>query len=148
MKRKNVRRRALCLENLERRTVLSTAALLDGTLHIEGDSGDNTIQVGFDAEGQVAVTLDGGEPQTFDPAEIEAIDIDAGRGHDTISVDLPEWAIEAGESFTVNGKPLKKLIRHDSQLPTSPVLTSLTWRFQLPKGLSPQKRGVTNFQFV
>ena len=70
-------------------------------------------------------------------------------------VNTPDRAVKlsavptgAAAPGTSNGMPVKKLICHDNQLPTSPVLTSLTCKFQLPSGLSPQYRGVTNFQLV
>ncbi len=102
--RKSVRRRAFRMENLEQRMVLSTAAVVDQVLHIEGDRTDNFIAVGVNEEGQITVDFDPSdenEPLTFDPEGLTAISIDGDRGNDQIVVDLSPLSVEAGQSLSL-----------------------------------------------
>ncbi len=79
---KSAGRARLALENLENRVVLSTAALANGTLVVEGDLENNLIQVGLSADGsQVQVAVDG-EVQLFTTADVSSLHINGRAGSD------------------------------------------------------------------
>src|SRR5262245_61140008 len=70
------------LDDLERRRLLS-ASIVNGILEVEGTTGNDTITVGVQNDGQLAVVVNA-DTSTFDPGEIDAIRIKGLAGNDSI----------------------------------------------------------------
>src|SRR5688572_29878126 len=72
-----------------RRLLTCSIELDDGTLTVEGDSGNNRITITQDDE-QLVVRCNGGMRETFDSGDVQAIDVDGRKGNDQIVVLLEE----------------------------------------------------------
>jgi Ca2+-binding RTX toxin-like protein len=71
----------LTCEDLEHRTVLSTASLSGGVLYVHGTNGDDVVNVSRDAQGQFVV-----DGSTF-AGQVKSIQVRVGNGNDQITID-------------------------------------------------------------
>jgi Ca2+-binding RTX toxin-like protein len=83
------------LETLEARDCPSTAVLRGDTLYITGDNKSNHITLAETREGDVVVTLEGGDPHRF--RGVKRYDLKLHGGHDVVDLNLinPPWSVRA-----------------------------------------------------
>jgi Ca2+-binding RTX toxin-like protein len=76
----------------------SFAALTGGTLVVNGTSGNDTINVQADGNGNVTATLNGVTSSAFALGSVTFIDIEAGAGNDTITLgaNVPGASVQGG----------------------------------------------------
>lgn len=89
-KRKANRRRIdkAVVETLETRQLMSSSALIDGTLTLSGDANQNNhMSVHLMEDGQTVQVKTGRKTRTFELADVEAIKIVGGRKSEVIDVD-------------------------------------------------------------
>jgi uncharacterized repeat protein (TIGR03803 family) len=80
----------------------SFATLTDGNLLVEGTSGDDVITLQTDGNGNLTATLNGATSQNFAVSQINSIDVEAGAGNDSVTI---ESSMPATLGVSVQGGP-------------------------------------------
>ncbi len=78
------------------------ATLTSGNLLVEGTSGDDVITLQTDGSGNLTATLNGVTSQNFTVSQITSVDVEAGAGNDSVTI---ESSMPATLGVSVQGGP-------------------------------------------